>query len=206
MKRFFRVLILLIISSNAFGQQKLSSEDLLRLQKRAEEYVYNFEFYIQQIAQSKLTQYKKADIISAINLFESKATIEVSNLKGIKRKYLISDYLNNVVAKYSERYGVVVIDFLATKIEKLKQKKDENGEIYYEGTFSFTQLFCAQKKFLNSLDAEKRSFAACDYSDKTMKKGKTIIRKVTTITGERWVLKLSDITVDETTDLDSLSQ
>jgi len=206
MKIFYRIIFLIIISSPAFAQKKLSPEDLQRLQKRAVEYVYNFEFYIQQIAQAEKLQDKKADIISALNLFENKATIEVSNLKGIKKKYLISDYLNNSVAKYSERYEVVVIEFLATQIDNLQEKKDENGETYYEGTFKFTQLFCTQKKSLNSTDIENRSFTTCDYGDKTKKKGKVIVRQVTTIQGERWILKLSDITVEETTVLNSIAK
>jgi len=203
MKNIFCFLFIFIITIPCFGQKKLSEDDLKYLQKRAVEYVYNFEFYIQQIAQTKLLQDKKLDIISALDLFENKATLEVSNLNGNKKNFSISDYLNNIVAKYSDKYGVVVIDFQATKIEKLKQKKDDNGKIYYEGYFYFTQRFCAQKKILVRNDIEKRTFGVCDYSDVTVKMGTVNLTKITTIKGELWVIKLSDITVLETTELDS---
>ena len=207
MKHFFRIIILLLITIPAFSQQKLSPEDLQRLQKRAEEYVYNFEYYIKQISKMENMQDKQWDIIAALNLFESNANIEVSNLNGNKYKYLISDYLKNVVAKYSQWYEVVVIDFTVTEIGKLKQKIDVNGDTIYEGTFKYTQLFCAKLKSFNKTDIENRSFSACvnsDYSDKTVKKGKVIVRHVTTIEkGESWIMKLSDISVVETSELNS---
>lgn len=199
MKALFCFLFIFIFSVPVFSQKKLLPDDLHRLQKQAEEYVYNFEEYVKNIPRA---QHKEWYIIPALNLFEPKATIQVSNLNGNKKQYLLSSYLNNVVAKYSERYSVVVIEFLATKIGDLHEQKDKNGEIYYEGTFKFTQFFRAQKISNSTNDVEKRSFVA-DYTDVTTKKGKVIVKQVTTINGEQWVLKLSDISVEETNDADT---
>lgn len=201
MKIFFQILILFAICAPIYSQNKLSPEDLAIMQKRATQYVLNFEYYIKTIAQTKEMEGKKKDIICVLDLFENNATIEVSNLNGTKKVYPISYYMNNVVAKYQQRYSVVVIEFLTIEIGKFKEKEDENGEIFYESTFKYTQLFCAQKSGLRYTEYEKRSFATCDYKDKSKKRGKVIVKKVTTINGESWLLYLSDITVEETTEL-----
>jgi len=199
MRIFNNIILFVFISTSLFGQNKLSEEELKIFQVRAVEYVSIFEFYIKQIAQSKSLESKNADILAASNLFDEKATIEISNLNGTKRKLLLTDYLSKVVARYSEKYEVVVIDFVAAKIENLKEKQDKNGKIYYEGTFKFVQHFYAERKSINSSSVENRKFT---YGDVTHKKGKIILKQVTTVIGDQWILKLGDISVDETKPLD----
>lgn len=180
----------------AFAQDNLSKEELDLFQKRAVEYVFNFEYYLQQIAQSEKTEDKNWDIKAALDLFEEKTSIEVSNVNGKKRHYPVKDYLSNVVAKYRDKYDIVVIDFEATKIENLKEMRDDQGKIYYVGSYKFIQHFYAEKKSSPSSGLENRKFV---YGDVTSKKGKIFLKLVPTIgIGEEWILKLGDVEVDDT--------
>jgi hypothetical protein len=202
MKLFcFVILFLTISTSSVVGQKQLSEEELVMFQNRAIDYVVLFEDYIKNIGQSNSSESKNAYILAALDLFEEKATMEVSYLNKDKKisisKKTIQNYLYNL-ARNSLKYEVVVIDFEATKIENLK-KQNKNGVIYYEGNYSYTQRFYAEKKSITSSDIENRKFVI---GDVTSKKGKIILKQVTTVIGDQWILKLSDISVDETKPLD----
>jgi len=196
MKLIRNILIYFAITCPAFGQSSLSKEDLSLLQERATVYVQQFEYLIPKIAISKSFDEKSACIKQISDYFLDDATIEVSNLNGIVKKPLLIDYLKNTVSKYSDRFELVVIDFYATKIEKLREKTDRDGNKYYEGFFSFHQRFCAQKKSIKSFDLENRTFTYCD---ETVKRGKIKVFTAITIEGEKWFVKLGDITVEKTT-------
>ncbi len=204
MKLFCCVILFITISTSSLvGQKKLSQEELVMFQNRAIEYVYLFEYYIKQIGQTNSSESKNAEIIAALDLFEEKATMEVSYLnkdnKISKSKKPIKNYLYNL-ARLSEKYEVVVIDFEATKIENLIEKQNRDGVIYYEGNYSYTQSFYAEKKSITSSDIENRKFKPG--GDVTVKKGKIILKQVNTVIGDQWILKLSDISVEETKPLD----
>jgi len=204
MKLFcFVILFLTISTSSVVGQKQLSEEELVMFQNRAIDYVVLFEDYIKNIGQSNSSESKNAYILAALDLFEEKATMEVSYLNKDKKisisKKPIQNYLYNL-ARLSEKYEVVVIDFEATKIENLIEKQNRDGVIYYEGTYSYTQRFYAEKKSITSSDIENRKFKPG--GDVTIKKGKILLKQVTTAIGDQWILKLSDISVDETKPLD----
>lgn len=195
MKLFCVILIFIAITCPTYGQSSLSIEDLTLLQKRATVYVQQFEYLIPKIAISKSVDEKSACIKEISDYFLDDATIEVSNLNGKVKKPLLIDYLKNIVSKYSDKFELVVIDFYATRIEKLNEKTDRDGNKYYEGYFSFHQRFCGQKKSIKSFDLENRTFTYCD---ETVKRGKIKVFRAITIEGERWFVKLGDITVEKT--------
>lgn len=205
MKGAFLILFFLLCSNAVFCQHDLKQEDIERLQHRGKEYVKNFEDFIVDISSTKTDEGKLAPIHSAYDLFESTATIEVSNrITNKRKKYSIKEYLMDVVRNYSNHYGAVVITYvnIVADWKNLQAIKDRNGEDIYVGSFSFKQCFCAGKNAILNSDIEKRNFEQCDaYKDCTKKRGEIIVRKVTTVKGERWILKLGNITVVETSDI-----
>ena len=204
----YLLFILFFLSANNLlaTPDKLSSEDIKRLQDRAIKYVGEFENFIKEIGETNSIDNKQTLIAAASYLFESKATIEVSNIKtSDKSPRPIKIYLSNLL-KLSRKYGIITIKFSHVYVddkEKLKEKTDENGNTYYEGYCSFKQCFCATQTdgmTLNN-DIEKRPYTSCTYGDCTVKKVKIVVTKVTTVKGERWVLKLSNITIIETDEI-----
>lgn len=204
MKFLFKTLLLLIISYSAFGQENLSTEDLQRLQKNAEKKVISFEKLVSDIAMGKDDATKQIYIKTAYAMFEPNATIEVSN-KTEKSETInkspILKYLNSL-SKLNKKYKIITITFKAgfVKIEKLKEKKDAEGNIYYEGSITIKQCFCSTNSLLAAEEIERRQFTSdCSaYGDCTSKKVKIIVKQVITIEGERWVVMLGDISIVET--------
>ena len=184
------ILLLLLVPNLLSAQKTLSKYELDNFQKKALEYVGNFQSYVIDLAQKR----KQTTIDLAMHLFDPAAKISVS---GNNKPYDIYDYLSNVVPGYGKRNSIVVIKFEASKIDNLVQKKDAKGDVYYEGTYSFTQLFGANKKAPLTNNGERPRIDHFDYSDVTHKTGKIIIKKLITIEGAKWIMKLGDISVKD---------
>lgn len=204
MKKNIGTILLLFFTCLAFGQKKLAPEDLQRLQKNAEKNVVAFEKLVADIAIGRDTA-KQIFISTVYAMFEPKATIEVSSKKEntvTKNQYPILKYLNNL-AKLTRKYKIITMTFKAgfVETEKLKEKKDEQGNIFYEGSITIKQCFCASNSLtINNNDVELRKFTTdCSaYGDCTTKKVKIVAKQVLTIEGERWIVMLGDISVVET--------
>jgi hypothetical protein len=69
------------------------------------------------------------------------------------------------------------------------EKRDDKGNIYYEGSYNFVQKFCRK----NTRDVETSNL---DYCDETEKKGVIVIQRGPSINGSRWRLLLGDIKVE----------
>jgi hypothetical protein len=189
--------IFLTVSSDAlFAQNALAGEDLERFKKRAVEYIDNFQNLIKDMVATKDPEDKKEDITAILFYFIENSKMEVANLSGNNRKVLLKDYLTNSVAKYNERFAMVVLEFdvAQNELEEFIEKRDSNGEIYYEAAFTFVQIFKAIK---NPVVNDVEHPLKYDVSDKTKKRGVIIVKKGMTITGEKWILKLGDISVEE---------
>lgn len=203
--KFIITTILVMLSQIAFAQQKLTESELSTLQNRAKGYIVEFEGFISDIANRNTKDSEKDILISAASkLFESNAIIEISNVNGAISKRAIPTYLQNL-RRLSQKYGVIVISFtnMYFDVNDLEEKKDKYGNTIYKGYASFKQCFCADLKRsnsvdYNSIDSRKYTTDCSAYGDCTHKKIEVVIQKVVTIKGERWVVKLGDISVVET--------
>ncbi len=170
----------------------------------AEKNVIAFEKLVADIAMGRDTA-KQIFISTAYAMFEPKATIEVSSKseKGvIVNKHPILKYLNSL-AKLTKKYKIITLTFKAGFVgtEMLKEKRDDKGNIFYEGSITIKQCFCASNSIsLNGGDVETRKFTRdCSaYGDCTTKKVKIVAKQILTIEGERWIVMLGDISVVET--------
>jgi hypothetical protein len=173
------------------AQPKLSASDLAEFKGSAEERIELFQDYVKNFFSKKGdNQQRSIWRKQAINLFDLDAKIEVSNKNGKKKKYTIPQYFD-VISTRSSRYDFTVVHFLSTKVSNFRPVKKGNGEIYYVGSYTFIQRFCAKK----SSENEK-----WDYCDHTEKKGEITLDKEELSTGKQWVVKLGDIVVTDTYD------
>jgi hypothetical protein len=187
--RYFFILIFFANNSIAlFGQITLSEADKQAFEVQAKRKIKSFEYNIKQILNDVTN--RSTWIEESARLFKPNATIEVAGKKSGITKHLIANYLNIVIPKYSQKYSVVVIDFIAIRIGDFKEMKHANGKIYYEAEIEFKQRFCRSED--KSKGGELSEF---DYCDTTDKKGTIVLEQKTNRKGNYWQLLLGDIKV-----------
>lgn len=192
---FFAITLLISIPINLVSQPKLSDADLQEFKKQANLKIKSFEYFIRQILSDETN--RSVWIEEALRLFNPDATIQVAGKKsGVSEPIKISEYLSQKVPKYAKNYGVVVIDFIAINVGNFKEKKHDNGKIYYEAKIKFKQRFCRSAKTSNGDD----EIVEFEYCDKTEKGGTIVLEQKTNRKGNYWQLLLGNINVESISD------
>lgn len=182
-------------------KDELSEGQIKAFQEAAEKKKDQFIKCVERITRNKDQQIRNDIINVGLHLFEDTAHIQVSNARtNTVRSYTKDDYFRKVVASYNNPLKLITIKFTASPVYIDSILKNENGIIVgLIGHFSFTQEFwkCAIKK--PAKDIELPKYERC-YGDITTKTGHVIIKPINTPIGITYIVLLSGITVNETTE------
>lgn len=190
--------LLICLSFCQIGYNQIPESELPKFQEKGLRLVESFTESLSVLVTTTDQKLKDVYIKNAISRFQKDATIEVSNGRtGDISSYQIEDYVRNTVVKYTVKYKIVVISFEAIELSKFKEKKDENGNLYYECKFKFVQVFSAAKDQLGESGLEGGN-VKWSYVDRTKKKGRIIVKETYGPTGKEWQVSLGDIEVEET--------
>jgi hypothetical protein len=194
--------------SSALAQVKLpsnganlSKEQLWAFQEAAEKKKNQFIKCVERITRNEDVEIRKTNIDLGINLFVDTAHVQVSNVRtNSVHAWKIKDYFNTVVAGYYNPMKPVAISFQADPVIIDKFNRDEDGNIIsIEGHFTFSQNFCRCQNKVSKPTEEMQEFNLC-YCDKTNKTGNIMIKPMDSPTGITWLVLLSGIVVNETTE------
>ena len=194
------------LTNRTFGQPNNSpfgKDQLEEIEQQAKDYLVSFTDGVSQLSKNSDKTAQRKIINNVLNLFKDNAKIETLNVNGNKRAYNMPYYLTNIVANYSNRFGLVVLKFENVVVDHNSTApiKNAKGVITgYKGTFSFSQIFCVTDKFVHkeSNKYEMEDFKICD---QTKKEGEFIYKKIEGTTGSRWILLLGDIEAKEVENL-----
>ena len=206
MKLFQHILLLLVLcfigTTNSYGQNDLTEEDKIELQHRVKLKVEEFQTYLSDIVNTKLTNIqRKESIQAALDLFIGKGKaytvkneygeteyrnpvrMQVSSIRNDHKRWLpMTKYLTNQYENVN-RYGKVVIESAdAVRVDNIKKTG--------EGKYQAVAYFC--QKYVGYRDGR------IVYGDITGKKVIVYIDAMETPVGTVWDAKLGDVYVTST--------
>lgn len=194
MKSLYCILFpLLFFNVNVYGQKILDPAQLEDYNEQAKQKLATVKNSFSKIANRDVKGSIKDLHISLVSqLFKEGAIVQVSSTNGSLIDYSINKYLKHIK---NYHYQTVIMEYVVEgEYFSDFQKVIKNGEVQYVATAKVVQRFCG---FLENRTSN--SFNDCDYSDITEKEIEVVLEKVTTyVEGERWVIKLGDITVAST--------
>lgn len=196
------VIIWFILSLPVFAnsQNALTPEDRKYIKTQTSEYLKAVFSRLEQLGSSGqgMTDGRRNRLIETIlSYFEDTTKVQVINLSKRKNTYKIDNYLRNVVANYTKRYDIVILDIevKSFKISDLNPVKDSTGQIIlYKCSYTFIQGFCAKKKNETKEAPISNNPDDFDICEETTKSGEVIVKRSFSQTkGDRWVISLGNI-------------
>ena len=196
---------LLSISLNTFAQHELSEEDKVELQNRVKLKVEEFQGYLSDIVNTKLSDnQRKNQITAALALFIGKGQdytvvneygerenrkavrMQLSSLNGSTRWLAMTKYLNNQSSNVHKYRKVVIQSADAVRVDNIHKTADGK----YEAVAYFCQKYVAFRA------------SRIVYSDVTSKKVKVYVDAIEIPGGGVvWDAKLGDVYVTSTNPL-----
>jgi hypothetical protein len=207
-RNYFLIVFILITGFCTLGQVQLPSEgvdlsdnQLNAFQEAAEKKKNQFIKCVERITRNNDIEIRKANVDLGINLFADTAHIQVSNIRlNTIKPYTVIDYFKTVVWNYHNPSKPVAISFQADPVIIDKINKDKDGNlISIEGHFTFTQNFCKCNPSNELQKSELKEYKLC-YCDRTKKTGLITIKPIDSPTGLTWIVLLTGIVVNETTE------
>jgi hypothetical protein len=183
---FFSLVSLSLMAQE--GEPELTDAQKRAFEKQAEKKVKLLTFYISGIVNKALESGTRDKYVRlAVGLFTETAKIQVSNSAGIQ-DVKVREYFETRIRKtYDEKFETTVIEYAPEAFSISSFEKDPNDPYVYWAVATFAQTFRAKKK----------GDSGVEINDWDRKAVNIKLQLDVSMYGVRWIMYLSDVTVQE---------